>query len=258
MNSDKRPIRTLKAKYKLFYVLSVVALAALFCANFGVIYTLMITPPEDPGSMMKFVYLIMVAGFFILAAQGLLVFSRFVALVGRESETLKAMNEQIDQLTVMDDLTKVYNRHKFQSVAEHELDNVRRYNAHLSGIMFDIDDFKMLNETHGYQTGDKLLGSLAQFVSAKLRNTDYVFRWRGGKFIILAPHTELDKAAIVAEKLRKIVAHKLFGGKIRLTLSMGVVQGRPDDTVETFIHRIQSALTGAKTRGKNRVVVARG
>ena len=62
---------------------------------------------------------------------------------------------------------------------------------------------------------------------------------------------------MVAEKLRQIVGHKLFGGKIRMTLSLGVVQGEEDDTMETFLHRIQSALTGAKNQGKNRVVVSR-
>lgn len=257
MANGKQTINSLKAKYKLYYVLSLLVLAFLFCANFGVIYTLVVTPPSDPGAMMKFVYLVMVCGFFILAAQGLLVFKRFIAILGRDTAAIEEMTDQLDQLAVMDDLTKVYNRYKFEAVIARELENVRRYNSSLSGIMFDIDDFKPLNETHGYRTGDKLLASLAQFISSKLRNTDYVFRWRGGKFIILAPHTDLDKAAIVAEKLRKIVEHKLFGGKIRMTLSLGVVQGRSDDSMETFLHRIQSALAGAKAQGKNRVVVAR-
>lgn len=257
MKHDKRPIHKLKTRYKLFYILSVVALATLLCANFGVIYTLLITPPEDTEVMMKFVYLLMVAGFFILAAQTLLVFARFISMLGREAETMETMNEQLEKLSVYDDLTKVYNRYKFEAVAARELENVRRYTTPVSGVMFDIDDFKVINEAHGYRTGDRLLTNLAHFVSSKLRNTDYVFRWRGGKFIILAPHTDIDKAAIVAEKLRQIVGHKLFGGKIRMTLSMGVVQGREDDSMETFLHRLQSALTGAKSQGKNCVVVTR-
>lgn len=244
-------------RYKLFYIASLLALAVLLCANFAVIYTLVVQPPEEPGTVMKFVYLLMVAGFFILAAQGLLVFTRFIAMLGRESDALREMDEKLSQLAVHDPLTKVYNRHKFEQVIDRELDKVRRYDTPLSGIMFDIDEFKTINDAHGYKTGDRLLANLAQFVAAKLRNTDYVFRWRGGKFIILAPHTDIDKAAIVAEKLRQIVGHKLFGGKIRMTLSLGVVQGRPDDSMETFLHRIQSGLTGAKNQGKNRVVVVR-
>ena len=257
MTNDKRPAHKLKLRYKLFYILSVIALAVLFCASFSVIYTLIVSPPEDPKLMMKSVYIIMVSGFIILAAQALLVFTRFIPMLNKEADALEEMNEQIDQLSVYDELTKVYNRYKFEAVASRELENVRRYSQPMSGIMFDIDDFKAINEANGYRTGDKLLANLAQFVNSKLRNTDYVFRWRGGKFIILAPHTDIDKAAIVAEKLRQIVGHKLFGGKIRMTLSLGVIQGSEEDSMETFLHRIQSALTGAKSKGKNCVVVTR-
>lgn len=257
MEQEKRSIHKLKARYKFFYILSLIALGVLFCADFAVIYTLMVTPPEDPQSMMKFVYLIMVVGFFILAGQGLLVFTRFIAMLNKESENMEDMSEKLEKLTIHDDLTKVYNRYKFESVAERELESVRRYSSIMSGIMFDIDDFKVINESHGYRTGDKLLANLARFVDSKLRSTDYVFRWRGGKFIILAPHTDIDKAAIVAEKLRQIVGHKLFGGKIKMTLSLGVVQGTEDDSLDSFLHRMQSSLTSAKNQGKNRVVVTR-
>lgn len=257
MKDDKRPVAKLKSRYKIFYIFSLIALAVLLCLNFGVIYTLIITPPESPESMMQFVYLVMVAGFFILAAQGLLVFTRLIALVGRDSAAMEDMNEQLERLSVYDDLTKVYNRHKFEAVVGRELENVRRYSSDLSGIMFDIDDFKQVNESHGYRTGDKLLANLAQYVNSKLRNTDYVFRWRGGKFIILAPHTTIDKAAIVGEKLRQIVGHKLFGGTIRINLSLGVAQAMTDDSMETFLHHLQAALTGAKNKGKNCVVVSR-
>ena len=91
MTKDKRPISKLKARYKLFYIFSVIALAVLFFVNFGIIYTLIVTPPDDPTIMMRFVYLIMVAGFFILAAQALLVFTRLFFLLGRDSEAMEDM-----------------------------------------------------------------------------------------------------------------------------------------------------------------------
>ncbi len=204
MTNDNRPIQVLKTRYKLFYILSVVALAVLFCANFSVIYTLILTPPEDPGLTMKFVYLIMVGGFLVIAAQTLLVFTRFISMLGRESKAMEDMNRQLDELSVYDELTKVFNRYKFESVISRELENVRRYSSPLSGIMLDIDGFKAVNEAHGYRTGDRLLANLAGFIDSKLRTTDYVFRWRGGKFIILAPHTDIDKAAMVAENSARL------------------------------------------------------
>lgn len=257
MTDDKRPIASLKKRYKFFYILSLVALGILLLANFSVVYTVLVSPPDDPGLATRFMFLLMVAGFLIITAQALLIFKRFISLLGKESKAMQDMNKQLDELAIYDDLTKVYNRYKFETVIMRELENVRRYSNPLSGIMFDIDEFKKINEVNGYRTGDRLLANLAQYVSGKLRNTDYVFRWRGGKFIILAPHTEIDRAAIVAEKLRQIVGHKLFGGKISMTLSLGVVQAKQDDTMETFLHRIQSALTRAKNQGRNRVIVNR-
>lgn len=255
MKHDIQSVDALKKRYTLYYLLSIVALGLLFCANFGIIYTLVVTPPNEPATVMKYVYLIMVAGFILLVAQGLLVFKRFLSLLGNEAETIRSLNIELEQHSVLDNLTKVYNRHKFESVANREMQNVRRYNSPLSGIMFDVDDFKGINEQYGYGVGDRLLANMAQYIKKKLRNSDYMFRWRGGKFIILAPHTEADKAVMLAEKLRQMIGHKLFGGKIRMTLSLGVVQSKQEDTLETFLQRIQSALTAAKNKGKNCVVL---
>jgi len=258
MSTEKHTTHRPKARYKAFYILSVLALAALFCVSFGIIYTLIVTPPDKPETMMRMVYLIMVGGFFILATQALLILKRVMAVMDCDATSAGEMAERLEQLAVLDDLTKAYNRGKFESVATRELANVRRYEHQLSGIIFDVDNFKSINEDHGYSTGDRLLANLAHFVNGKLRNNDYLFRWRGGKFIILAPHTDIDKAAMVAEKLRQIVSHKLFGGKIRMSISLGVAQAEAEDTTDIFMQRLQAALAGAKNSGKNNVVVNNG
>ncbi|BDQ37728.1 hypothetical protein SYK_20880 [Pseudodesulfovibrio nedwellii] len=255
MSTEKHTTHRPKARYKAFYILSVLALAALFCVSFGVIYTLIVSPPDKPETMMRMVYLIMVGGFFILAAQALLILKRVMSVMDCDAVTAEEMAERLEQLAILDDLTKAYNRGKFESVTTRELANVRRYQHELSGIIFDVDNFKTINEDHGYSTGDRLLANLAHYVNGKLRNNDYLFRWRGGKFIILAPHTELDKAALVAEKLRQIVSHKLFGGKIKMSISLGVAQANAEDTTDTFMQRLQAALAGAKNSGKNRVAI---
>lgn len=257
MTRENRSSRAELTRYKTLYILSILGLAALLCVNFGVVYTLILTPPENPENMMRLVYLSMVAGFFILAAQALLMLKKVLAILGRDAEELEQLNTRLERLTIFDELTKAYNRSKFETVAVRELGNVRRYGHQLSGIIFDVDDFKQINETHGYSAGDKLLANLAYFVDTKLRNNDFLFRWRGGKFVILAPHTEEDKAAMVAEKLRQLVGHKIFGGKIRFSISLGVAQATTDDTADTFMQRLQTALAGAKNGGKNRVVINR-
>lgn len=247
----------LKSRYKFYYLLSVLALGGLLAALFSIIYTLVIAPPAEPASVMNMVYLIMVIGFSLLVAQSLLVFSRFISMLGKEAQTIDDLRHELDQLMILDPLTRVYNRYKFETVIERELENVRRYGNPLSGVMFDLDNFKSINEVHGYPAGDRLLTNVAQYVAGKLRNTDYAFRWRGGKFIILAPHTDIENASQLAEKLRDMVGHKLFGGKIRLTLSLGVIQAQEQDTMEMFLQRIQSSLTTAKNQGKNCVSISR-
>ena len=247
----------LKPRYKVLYVLSIVALSILLCVNFGILYTMLVTPPENPESMLRLFYLTMVAGFFILAAQALLVMKRFVKILDRDNASMKEMAKQLEKLVVYDAMTKAYNRTKLDEVAARELNNVRRYGKDLSGIIFDVDDYRSINENHGYKTGDKLLSNLTRYVTGKLRNNDYLFRWRGGKFVILAPHTDVDKAAMVAEKLRQAVSHKIFGGKIRMTISLGVAQAVGEDSVDSFMQRLQAGLAGAKNSGRNRVVVKR-
>ena len=258
MNTERPPVRKLKTRYKVFFILSIVALAVLLCLNFGVIYTLVLTPPADKTVLMRLVYLSMVAGFFILAAQALLILNRVISVLDRDAAVADEVCVQLEQLTVIDTLTKAYNRGKFEEVAARELGNVRRYAHDLSGILFDLDGFKGINEAHGYCTGDKLLANLVHFVNGKLRKNDYLFRWRGGKFIILAPHTDIDKAAMLAEKLRQLVGHKLFGGTIRLSISLGVAQAGEEDTTDAFVQRLQAALAGAKNAGRDQVVVNRG
>jgi diguanylate cyclase (GGDEF)-like protein len=123
--------------------------------------------------------------------------------------------------------------------------------------MLDLDGFRAINQAHGYSAGDRLLANLAHFLDDKLRSNDFLFRWHGGKFIILCPHTDIDRAAIVAEKLRMLVGHKIFGGKIRVFLSLGVTQAEEEDTMESFLQRLQSGLAASKNGGRNQVSVVR-
>ena len=253
----ERPAGKLKRRYKALYAASVLALAALFCVCFGVVYTLHLAPDADHGRLMQLTYLCMVAGFLVLAAQALLVGKKLLARLGRDEARADGLAERLERLTELDSLTRAYNRDKFEEVMARELGNVRRYGLDLSGIMLDLDRFRDVNQAHGYSTGDRLLTNLAHFLTAQLRTNDFLFRWHGGKFIILCPHTDIDRTAIVAEKLRMLVGHKLFGGKIRVSLSLGVAQAGEDDGTESFVQRLQSGLAASKNGGRDRVTVIR-
>ncbi|WP_319583011.1 GGDEF domain-containing protein [uncultured Pseudodesulfovibrio sp.] len=257
MTMDRTAPNTPKARYKALYAASILALAALLCVCFGMVYTLRLHPEGDHSRLMQLAYLCMVAGFFVLAAQGLLVYKKILTRMGMNAARADELAEQLERLTVMDALTQAYNRGKFEEVVTHELSNVRRYGLDLSGIMLDLDGFRAINQAHGYSAGDRLLANLAHYLNDKLRTNDFLFRWHGGKFIILCPHTDVDRAAIVAEKLRTLVGHKIFGGKIRVFLSLGVAQAGEEDTMESFLQRLQAGLAAAKNCGRNQVSVVR-
>lgn len=254
---DRTAPHRLKARYKALYAASILALAVLLCVCFGMVYTLRLDPAGDHARLMQLAYLCMVAGFFVLGAQGLLVYKKVMSCMGRDAIRADEMAERLEQLTALDSLTQAYNRGKFEEIMVQELGNVRRYGLDLSGIMLDLDGFRAINQAHGYSAGDRLLANLAHFLDDRLRTNDFLFRWHGGKFIILCPHTDIDRAAIVAEKLRMHVGHKIFGGKIRVFLSLGVTQAEEEDTMESFLQRLQSGLAASKNGGRNQVTVVR-
>lgn len=238
------------------YALSIALMGAILLLDFGLLYNQSITSGIPAEQLLRFAYLLMVAGFLVLGAQGLLIFKAVLASMNRDKTKADELSQRVAQLTVIDDLTKAFNRFKFDSVMGRELENIRRYKSVLSGIMFDIDEFKAINAKHGYTAGDRLLTHLARFVNKKLRKNDYLFRWRGGKFIILTPHVDQAKAALVAEKLRKSIETTPFGEDIDISVSLGVTQAAAQDTMESFLQRLQNNLTSAKNRGRNRVVAA--
>jgi diguanylate cyclase (GGDEF)-like protein len=121
--------------------------------------------------------------------------------------------------------------------------------------MFDIDRFKEVNDTYGHTVGDYVLRTLTQIVKANLRETDYLVRWGGEEFIIIAPDTDLKKAKILAERNRKASEKYKYDHAGTITVSFGVTQFIKDDNEDTVIKRVDDALYEAKRKGRNRVIV---
>ncbi len=157
-------------------------------------------------------------------------------------------------LATIDPLTKVYNRLKFDEILQTEIERAKRYNTIFSLIMFDIDDFKKINDTYGHQVGDFVLKEIATLVKKNIRATDFIARWGGEEFMVLAPHTNLTCAEKLAYKLKIVIENHDFKiGKI--TASFGVTQYKEGDTPNSIIHRADEALYQAKKKGKNQVIV---
>ena len=168
---------------------------------------------------------------------------------------LKQANEKLNRLASTDALTGICNRLKFDAELDVEMERARRYQVPLSLIMFDIDYFKRVNDTHGHLTGDRILTQTTELVSAHIRSTDWFGRWGGEEFMVLATHKNLEEAARFAEKLRELVDKFEFVMDLHVTASFGVTEFKPDDTREVFTNRVDEALYRAKKNGRNRVEV---
>jgi diguanylate cyclase (GGDEF)-like protein/PAS domain S-box-containing protein len=166
---------------------------------------------------------------------------------------IKELEEELKRLSVTDRLTRIFNRMKFEQSLKEEIKRLKRYNTKLSVIMLDIDHFKDINDTYGHDVGDKVMITLTNLVKSYIRDTDIFCRWGGEEFMLLLPHTSLENAVKLAERIRiKIMTHK-FPVVESLTCSFGVSEFNEKDSEDTFIKRVDNALYESKRSGRNRV-----
>jgi diguanylate cyclase (GGDEF)-like protein len=174
----------------------------------------------------------------------------------------RALNyEQIKKLTVIDALTGVFNRRKFDIDLKDALNEAIRYVKSLSLLMIDIDYFKKYNDFHGHQMGDMVLKKMGGVFIENKRSTDRVYRYGGEEFSIICCETNKESARIFAERLREVVNQGKLEGeeKIKpggnLTISIGVSNFPFDATrMDYLIKHADDALYRAKAEGRNRVI----
>jgi len=169
---------------------------------------------------------------------------------------LKQLNEILARRAATDPLTGISNRLKFNDSLNTEIRRSTRFNAPLSLIMFDIDDFKKINDRHGHHVGDKVLRELTSLVSQHVRIHDLFARWGGEEFMIMATNTSLDNALQYAEKLRLMVESHVFQNIGKVTCSFGVAQLSSNEDDDRFTRNVDKALYRAKSQGRNRVAAS--
>lgn len=157
-----------------------------------------------------------------------------------------------------DIITGLLNRRAYYEISEIEFKRISRHKRILSVIMFDIDDFKHINDNYGHSIGDKVLNSVGNIVKNLIRNHDYAFRMGGDEFLVLLPETNDRQAALLAERIRKEIENYELeeNRKLVITASFGIAQYIPSDTsIEKLTRRADEALYQAKKAGRNRVEV---
>ena len=152
-----------------------------------------------------------------------------------------------------DELTQIHNRAYFNKELLKEMNTAFVKNGQLSLIFFDIDKFKIFNDTYGHQLGDVILKELASLVSKSIRKTDTLARWGGEEFIIILPDTPLDTASKVAQNLRLIIQNHTFKDRLHVTCSFGVGAYEKGELFDSLLTRVDKALYKAKEHGRNRV-----
>lgn len=173
---------------------------------------------------------------------------------------LESKNVELERLAIMDPLTNIYNRRFFFETAEKEFERTKRYTNPLALILFDIDHFKQVNDTHGHLVGDQVLINLAKLCRETIRTVDILARYGGEEFILLMPDTPLKAAENAAERLREMVAKtNLTDNQIDLTVTISLGVNNWDGTGEldltAFIDQADQALYQSKEGGRNRVTV---
>lgn len=152
-----------------------------------------------------------------------------------------------------DSLTRLLNRHSYERSIESEIDRSSRYETTFALIIYDVDLFKKINDTHGHETGDKILIELSNLVKKSIRKSDEVFRVGGEEFAIIVPETDADGALILAEKIRKEVEEHQFYKNLKVTVSLGVSDSNSGKTISDIYRQADDALYKAKNSGRNKV-----
>jgi diguanylate cyclase (GGDEF)-like protein len=167
-------------------------------------------------------------------------------------------HRKLDAMASTDKLTGLSNRQVFDTTLEH-MTNRRRAARQFSVLLFDIDHFKRINDTYGHLRGDEVIRKVATATRDLLRKTYLVCRWGGEELIVLMQDCPLAEARAQAEVLRAgIAAQSLFDPDdgTRVTISVGVADFQPGDTVDSILSRVDTALYRAKDEGRDRVRVA--
>lgn len=169
---------------------------------------------------------------------------------------LEQKNDELKILSTTDQLTGLYNRHKIDFELENECERAIRYNKKLSVIMFDIDWFKIINDTHGHQAGDSVLKDIALLINNHLRTMDIFGRWGGEEFLILCPETDIEEVRTLGVRICSLVANHQFTINKPVTISVGATEFSCQEKSNELIKRVDDNLYTAKHQGKNIVITS--
>ena len=162
---------------------------------------------------------------------------------------------KLQKLAEEDELTQTYNRHKLREILQAEIERAERHNTPLCVVLFDVDNFKSINDTHGHNTGDAMLQLLAKLVKNSIRVNDTFGRWGGEEFLLILPHMRIEETQKACEKIRLLITQSVFESVGTLTCSFGMCAYEKGMSLDALVNRCDKAMYHAKMLGKNCVSI---
>ena len=172
-------------------------------------------------------------------------------------EALRDSEKIFRELSIVDELTQLFNSRHFYFQLQIELDRSNRYGQPLTLFLLDLDNFKAFNDTYGHVEGDQVLRRLGQVLKRCIRKTDLAYRYGGEEFTIILPMTTCADSTVIAERIRVELKKESFPSKagkdVHMTVSIGVAQFKLQEDMKDFVHRVDQLMYQAKKKGKDRI-----
>jgi diguanylate cyclase (GGDEF)-like protein len=176
--------------------------------------------------------------------------------LAKTNEALGEANDRIRQQAVHDDLTGAYNRGHLFTILSREKSLADRGETMFSVCMFDLDDFKKVNDTHGHQAGDTVLKTVCERIEKNIRKEDYLARYGGEEFVLILAYPDMEESLVCADRIRRVIRETRFQGlpeDFFVTVSMGLTSYRPVEDIDDLLKRADEALYRAKHSGKDAI-----
>ena len=171
------------------------------------------------------------------------------------------IHRKVNELSLTDELTGLYNRRKMDEVIELEFNKAKRYGNSLSIMILDIDHFKRINDFYGHKTGDTVLSRIGGILKRNIRTIDTAVRYGGEEFVIILPQTDFNGAIISAKKIKNLIRKQNFTqiqGEVTVSIGIASLPDENINTVDDILKIADDFLYEAKNSGRNRVIGEHG
>ncbi len=161
-------------------------------------------------------------------------------------------NKLLEEISKNDGLTELLNHNRIFLELEEQINICKENNNDLSILMLDLDHFKEINDVNGHLVGDEVLAMVGESIKKSIRDIDIAGRYGGEEFLIILPNTDLERAIVIAERIRTNISKLVFKGNLKVTTSGGIKQYK-NESIFDFVKNADELLYKAKIRGRNRI-----